>query len=335
MNGRRVDSMIKVTATDVAKLAGVSQSTVSRVFFGDVNVSEKSRQKVMQAAEALGYVPNEFARSLITNQSKLIGIVMKGIENPFYPQVLKQFTEQFKQLGYSVLFIQTNNDEIQKEDIHTLLNYHVAGVVIADATSSLKVIEDFRKHKMPLVLFNRHVPNDMTFSVSTNNSAASEAMTHYLIQKGCKTFAYIAGTKDASTSEERKNGFLRAIQTTSLQYAIHYTDFTYDGGYSIAKKILQQGEVPSAFVVANDVMALGVVDALREQYISVPQQTKVVGFDNIEMASWPGYQLTTWEQPITEMVEQSIQYLLEEIGHYTGKAGKVEVTGQFIERKTT
>ncbi|HWL13630.1 MAG TPA: LacI family DNA-binding transcriptional regulator, partial [Ureibacillus sp.] len=100
-----------ITAWDVAKLAGVSQSSVSRVFFGGAAVSEKTRKKVLAAAEELGYVPNEFARSLITNKTRVIGLVMKGVHNPFYPQVLKEFTTHFKEMGYSILFVHTNNDE--------------------------------------------------------------------------------------------------------------------------------------------------------------------------------------------------------------------------------
>ena len=128
----------RVTANDVAKLAGVSQSSVSRVYFEGASVSKRTREKVLGAAKELGYRPNEFARSFITNQTKIIGLVMKGIQNPFYPQVLKQFTTAFKKLGYSILFVYTNNDEIQKEDIEILLNYNVAGVIITDASLSLK-----------------------------------------------------------------------------------------------------------------------------------------------------------------------------------------------------
>lgn len=140
-----------VNAKDVAKLAGVSQSSVSRVFFDGAKVTEKTRQKVLAAAEELGYRPNEYARSLITNSSKIIGLVMKGVQNPFYPQVLKQFTTSFKKHGYSVLFVHTNNDEIQSEDIDTLLNYNVAGVIITDASMSMNVAEAFQANHIPLV----------------------------------------------------------------------------------------------------------------------------------------------------------------------------------------
>lgn len=324
-----------INAKDVAKLAGVSQSSVSRVFFGGASVSENTRKKVLAAAEELGYSPNEFARSLITNKTRIIGLVMKGVKNPFYPKVLKEFTSHFKKLGYSILFVHTNNDEIQKEDVETLLNYSVAGVIITDATLSLKVTEDFKKNKIPLVLFNRKVEGQHFFTVGTNNLAAGRKIAEYLIQKGCSDMVYISGERNTSTSIEREKGFSEVLEKHQLGYQQYDSDFSYEGGYNTAKMIIQKRKIPSAFFVANDIMALGVLDALRENTIQVPAETKVVGFDNIDMAGWPIYSLTTWEQPISEMVEKTVKYVLAEIDEYTGMTENIEIKGQLIERKTT
>ncbi|MGG0717483.1 LacI family DNA-binding transcriptional regulator [Robertmurraya massiliosenegalensis] len=324
-----------VNAKDVAKLAGVSQSSVSRVFFGGASVSEKTRKKVVAASEELGYVPNEFARSLITNKTRIIGLVMKGVENPFYPQVLKEFTAHFKRLGYSILFVHTNHDEIQKEDVEMLLNYNVAGVIITDATLSLKVTEDFKKNKIPLVLFNRKVEQQEFFYVSTNNLEASRKIAQYLIEKGCSRMVYISGGRDTSTSIEREKGFAEILKKYQVPYEKYDSDYSYEGGYNTAKKIVNKGTVPSAFFVANDIMALGVLDALRENRISIPFETRVIGFDNIDIAAWPIYSLTTWEQPVSQMVEETVKYVISEIEEYTGRSGKVEIEGELIERKTT
>jgi DNA-binding LacI/PurR family transcriptional regulator len=324
-----------VNAKDVAKLAGVSQSSVSRVFFGGAGVSEKTRKNVLAAAEELGYSPNEFARSLITNTTKIIGLVMKGIKNPFYPQVLKEFTTHFKKLGYSILFVHTNNEEIQKEDIEMLLNYNVAGVIITDASLSLRVTEDFKKNKIPLVFFNRKVDKQAFFSVCTNNLEASRQIADYLINKGCSDLVYISGDRNTSTSIEREKGFFEVIKNVHLTYQRYDSDYSYEGGYNTAKTIIKNGNIPSAFFVANDIMALGVLDALRENSILVPSVTKVVGFDNIDMAGWPIYSLTTWEQPISEMVEETVKYVISEIEEYTGRVGNIEIAGKLIVRKTS
>jgi DNA-binding LacI/PurR family transcriptional regulator len=324
-----------INAKDVARLAGVSQSSVSRVFFGGASVSEKTRKKVLAAAEELGYIPNEFARSLITNKSRIIGLVMKGVQNPFYPQVLKEFTTHFKRMGYSILFVHTNNDEIQKEDVDMLLHYNVAGVIITDATLSLKVTEDFKKNQIPLVLFNRKADQQEFYSISTNNLDASRRIAEYLLQKECGDMAYISGSRNTSTSIEREKGFTEVLEKYHIHYQRFESDYSYEGGYETAKELIQNRSIPSAFFVANDIMAFGVLDALRENGIAVPNVTKVVGFDNINMAAWPIYNLTTWEQPVSRMVQETVNYIISEINEYTGLSGNIEIEGKLIERKTT
>ncbi|MET0959914.1 MAG: LacI family DNA-binding transcriptional regulator [Psychrobacillus psychrotolerans] len=325
----------RVTATDVAKLAGVSQSSVSRVYFEGASVSKKTREKVLAAAEQLGYRPNEFARSLITNRTKIIGLVMKGIHNPFYPQVLKQFTTTFKNLGYSILYVDTNNDEIQKEDIEMLLNYKVAGVIITDAILSLSAIEDFKENQIPLVLFNRKIESNEFYSVCCNNLNASKQIAQYLMDQGCLNLVYIGGNANTSTSREREQGFSSILNKTNMTYSKYVSDFSYKGGYNTVKKIIAEGTIPDGFFVANDIMALGALDALRENSTEIPNHTKVIGFDNIEMSSWPNYNLTTWEQPVEEMVLKSVHYLMNEIENYTGFAQNIEINGKLIVRGTT
>lgn len=324
-----------VTARDVAKLAGVSQSSVSRVYFEGATVSEKTRKKVLAAAKEIGYRPNEFARSLITNRTKIIGLVMKGIQNPFYPQVLKEFTTSFKNLGYSILFVYTNNDEIQNDDIEILLNYNVAGVIITDASLSLKATEDFKQYKIPLVLFNRKIDSNEFYSVCCNNLEASKRIAEFLIEKGSLDMVYISGNRDTSTSREREQGFTDILKRNNISFKKYSSNYTYEGGYQTAKEIIKIKNIPSAIFVANDIMALGVIDALRESSISIPSDIKVIGFDNIEMSSWPTYNLTTWEQPINDMVNQTVKYLMVEIEDYTGFAENIEIHGRLIERRTT
>ncbi|WP_158232128.1 LacI family DNA-binding transcriptional regulator [Sporosarcina sp. P20a] len=324
-----------VTAMDVAKLAGVSQSSVSRVYFEGASVSDKTRKRVLEAAAELGYRPNVYARSLITNQSKIIGLVMKSVQNPFYAHVLKRFSSIFKQRGYSILFVSTNNDEIQDEDVETLLNYHVAGVIVTDATMSETVGEEFKKNQIPLVFFNRKPSTDVFHSVSCNNLEAGRSIAHFLVSTGSNELVLVTGNEDTSTSIERERGFCEVLDQQSITYRTYNSDYTYEGGYDTAISLLEENKLPSAIFVANDIMALGVLDALRKHEIQIPEHTRVVGFDNIGMASWPAYDLTTWEQPIEEMIEATVTYLMEEVTSYTGFVQTIEVDGKLIERKTT
>lgn len=324
-----------VTAIDVAKLAGVSQSSVSRVYFEGASVSEKTKKKVLSAAEELGYRPNIHARSLITNRSQIIGLVMKGVQNPFYADVLKRFSTIFKELGYSILFVSTNNDEIQNEDVETLLNYNVAGVIVTDATMSKAVGDEFKKNNIPLVFFNRKPRNNFFYSVCCNNVEAGRSIANFLVSKGATDLVLVTGNEQTSTTIERKKGFCEILDQQQIAYSLYSSDYTYEGGYAAAMSILKENLLPSAFFVANDIMALGLMDALRKHAIKIPEDTLVIGFDNIDMTSWPAYELTTWQQPIDEMIEKTINYLMDEIASYKGLVETIEVEGKLIIRKTT
>lgn len=134
---------------------------------------------------------------------------------------------------------------------------------------------------------------------------------------------------------ERERGFSAVLEKNNVHFKKYASDYTYEGGYKTAKKIIAKKQIPAGFFVANDIMALGVVDALRESSIVIPTETKVIGFDNIEMTAWPTYNLTTWEQPITEMVERTVKYLMAEIVEFSGYTENVEINGGLIVRKTT
>lgn len=324
-----------VTAMDVAKLAGVSQSSVSRVYFEGASVSDKTRKRVLEAAAELGYRPNVYARSLITNQSKIIGLVMKNVQNPFYAHVLKRFSSIFKQQGYSILFVSTNNDEIQDEDVETLLNYNVAGVIVTDATMSQEVGEEFKKSHIPIVFFNRKPRNNVYHSISCNNLQAGRSIAQFLLATGSTELALVTGNEDTSTSIERKKGFCEILDQQNIPLRTYNSDYTYEGGYNTAMSILEENQLPSAIFVANDIMALGLLDAFRKYKVLIPEHTRVIGFDNIAMTSWPAYELTTWEQPIEEMIEKTVTYLMDEVQSYTGLVRTIEVDGKLVERKTT
>lgn len=300
----------QITAHEVAKLAGVSQSSVSRVFTKGASVSEKTREKVLKAAEQLGYRPNEYARSLITRKSSLIGLVMKSVSNPFYPHAVKKFTSELKKLGYSVLLIDTDDVELQMQDIDALLSYHVAGVVIMDATASFQTAEMLRRFRIPAVLFNRVVPAAGLHSVSCENESAAREIARLLIDRGCESFTYVGGREGASTHIERMRGFTGELNDKGFTCNVMTGDFTHASGYRAALKMIETNRITDAVFAANDIMAYGIFDAFRERGIRVPEQVKLMGFDDIEMSSWPAYNLSTFVQPVDRMVTLAIELLL-------------------------
>ncbi|MDF2681893.1 MAG: LacI family transcriptional regulator [Brevibacillus sp.] len=324
-----------VNAMEVARLAKVSQSTVSRVFTPGSNVSEKTKKKVLEVAKDLGYRPNALARGLIMNKTNMVGLAMRDIENPFYHEVLGKFTKGLRDKGYHVLFVYTENDEIQQEEISQFLEYNVEGVIVTDAYLSSKVVSQLHENNIPVILFNRYSKDIPCYSVSCDNYAAAQQIAKYLYEQGYQKMAYITGRMNTSTSQDRQSGFCDFLQEKGLVPMIEEGDFTYERAYEATLRLLQQGDRPDVIFGANDITALGALDAAKAMKLSVPDDIAIVGFDNIKMSSWPSHELTTWEQPVDQMIKLTIDTLLNEMKSNNVEPASKLVSGQLIERGTT
>lgn len=325
----------KVTAMDVARLAGVSQSSVSRAFSKNTSISSKKKQLILETAEKLGYQPNAIARGLITNQSRIIGIVMRDIENPFYPEILKLFHEMLANKGYQVMFIHSRNDEIQEDEVHHLIEYSVEGIIITDALLTSKAVEKFSRNGISVVLFNRYATHTKSNAVVCDNFVAGKEIGQYLLKKGHKHLAFISGHENTSTSIDRQLGFAESLKESGIDsFLIENGKYTYEGGFNAAKNLLAQKKRIDAIFVANDISAFGAMDYLKKQSISIPEEISVIGFDNVKMANWPSYSLTTWHQPINEMVEATIQFLFKLIDGSLDQSQIKTVEGHLVERNS-
>ncbi len=322
-----------VSAKDVAKLANVSQSTVSRVFTPGASVSEKVRRKVLEVAEELNYRPNALARGLINKKTNIVGLAMKDIQNPFYHEVLGMFSMKLREKGYNVLFVYTKNEEIQQEEINHFLEYNVEGIIITDALLSSNVVAKIHDNNIPITLFNRYHKDIPCNSVSSDNINASKEIASYFYEQGYRDIVYITGKINTSTNKDRQKGFIEYLKEKKIEVTILEGNYTYEKSYYLTKKMIENGHRPEAIFGANDITAIGALDALREKNISVPEETAVIGFDNIKMASWPSYMLSTWVQPIEEMVDEAIHLLLNNDRVNSPKA--VKLKGKFIHRNTT
>lgn len=319
------------SAMDVAKAANVSQSTVSRVFTPGASVSEKKRKKVLQAAEELNYRPNALARGLITKKTRMVGLAMKDIQNPFYHEVLGMFTKKLRKKGYTVLFVYTENEEIQQEEINHFLEYNVEGIIVTDALLSSKVVAKLQHNHIPVTLFNRYDKSVKCNSVCCDNTNAASEIATYMYESGCRDIVFITGKINTSTSRDRQHGFTAELKNRGLQPTIVEGDYTYETAFDVTTTMIKNGNVPEAIFGANDITALGALDALKVKGVNVPDQTMVIGFDDIKMASWPSYSLSTWAQPIEQMIDQSVHLLLT--NREDTKA--IFLKGKFIPRQTT
>lgn len=323
----------RITSHEVAHKAGVSQSTVSRAFSGDERLSKATRERVLKIARDLGYHPNAIARSLITQRTQIIGIVASYMSNPFFPVVLQAFTQRLHDLGWKVLLFTAGTSEDVDELLPEVMAYQVDGLIIVTASLSSKMTGEVLKRGTPVVLFNRYSPGSGASAVVCANYEGGRMVADTLLDAGHKLLAYITGRPDTSTNVDRQRGFLERLAERGYKSCkVEPGNFTYQGGFDGASRLLQSAKRPDAIFCANDITALGALDAARKLSIKVPDELSVIGFDDISMAQWAAYELTTVRQPIEEMIEASVGLLLQRVEDMTLESVLKFIPGTLVKR---
>ena len=302
----------KVTSIDVAKRAGVSQSTVSRVFSNNSpKVADKSRERVLQAARELGYQPNAIARMMSTRQTNIVGIVMATITSPFYPFVLEKFLQQLQAIDRQALVFTASDNQSVDDILPMVLQYQVDALIVTSATLSSDMAARYVRSGTPIFLFNRSVSDANVSAVCADNVGGARLIADVLIDTGHERLAFIAGIENTSTTQDRQHGFLERLREHGYDHwQIAHGHYTYESGYTAAAQLLQGETVPDAMFCANDIMAIGAIDAVRANGLRVPEDVSVVGFDDIPMAAWGAYQLTTVSQEVDAMIDKTIELML-------------------------
>lgn len=309
-----------ITSRDVAAHAGVSQSAVSRCFTPGASIASDTRERVLKAAAELGYRPNVHARNLITGRTRIVGVVLAHLDNLFYPRFLQGLTEGLQDQGMQVLLFVADGRH-QAELMEQLLNYRVDGIVLAATTLNAELAQACTAAGIPVVLFNRVAAHDLDrafHSVQTDQEAGVAELTRLLVERGHQRIAYLAGSLESSTNQARERG-CRAALATAGQALFAYGLGDYNEACA-AEQVRQWftshgaarplNDCPDAIVAADDQMALIAIDTLRHELrLHVPEQVSVVGFDDVPQAAWPSYDLTTYAQPLPEMIEAVLQLL--------------------------
>lgn len=328
----------KVTSNDVARLAGVSQSAVSRFFTPGTSVSKRTAEKIKAAADQLGYRPNVLARSLITGKSHIIGLVVAYLENYFYPDVVERLSRSLQDQGYHVLvFISSLDADKVEETTQEILDYQVDGIVLASANMSSELAARCHASGIPIVLFNRLQDDERLSAVASNNVGGGRLLARHLIETGRRKLAYIAGFEGASTQRDRERGFLEGLAEGGLQlFARDVGNFRYEEAQAAARRLFSGEQRPDAVFVCNDHMAFAVMDVLRfELGLNIPGDVSVVGFDDVPLARWPAYNLTTIRQNVDHMVAETVNILLTAIEERDTPARRVSLDGELIVRGST
>ncbi|MEC8643576.1 MAG: LacI family DNA-binding transcriptional regulator [Pseudomonadota bacterium] len=329
--------MARETATsmDVARHAGVSQSAVSRVFTPGASVSREMVDRVRASAEELGYRPNILARSMITGRSRLIGLVVAYLDNQFYPEILEKLSTRLQEQGYHVLVFMAqqtagNIDAVLQE----ILDYQVDGIVLASVGISSPLAERCDAAGIPVVLFNRGQKDNRFSTITSDNFGGGRALADFLIAGGHERIAYIAGWEGASTQRDREAGFLAGLAAHGRDlFARGVGNFQSEVAAAAAVEMFSDAERPDAVFVANDHMAFAVMDVLRHRLgLRVPEDVSVVGFDDVQLAAWPSFNLTTIRQPSGRMVEATVAALIDKIEGGDRAPRQVRVDARLIVR---
>ncbi len=324
----------KVTSMEVARLAGVSQSAVSRVFTPGASASKKTIEKVRKAAEELGYRPNVLARAVVSGKSRIIGLVVAYLNNQFYPEALERLTNSLQERGYHVLIFMASHQAGNIDNvIEEILDFQVDGIIAASVALSSDLSDRCRTAGVPMVLFNRAQDDTSMSSVTSDNVAGGRKAAEFLLAGEHKKIGYIAGWEGASTQRDREAGFVAALKEAGV--SLHGREI----GNFVAEEARQatlrmfESDPPDAVFVANDHMAVSVMDTLRfELGLTVPGDVSVIGYDDVTVASWPAYNLTTIRQPANRMVAETVDILLRKIEDSSALPRRVEIDGPLIVR---
>lgn len=302
----------RVTSYCVAEEAGVSQSAVSRAHNPGGSVSKKTKEKVFAAAKKLGYRPNAIARSLINKRSNMIGIVMADVTNPFYPAVLDLLVTKLQDVDLRPMILMASRDQQVDDLLPQLLEYQIDGLIITSATLSSSMADTCSEMGVPVVLFNRSVPNSSCSSIGCDNVGAARQVAQLFLDNKYSRIAYMAGVEDTSTNKDRQQGFYETLTEQGIEPQYVVGHYTYDGGFQAALALAEEGQYPRAIFCANDMMAMGAMDAIRYHLkLSIPKDVAVVGFDDIDNAHWPVYNLTTVKPSVERMVQRTVDNLVE------------------------
>lgn len=310
---------VRATSYDVAHLAGVSQSAVSRVFRTGGSVSPATRAKVERAAAELGYAPSQIARSLITQRSRLVGVVMTELTARNYPDLLHLLGQEIQGTGNRMLLCAVPNDAAAAAGATDLLAFGVDGVV-SSASLPGATLEACVRQAVPVVLYNRNPENALVSAVACDHGIAMASLAAHLVAGGLGVAAFVAGPRGAPVSADRLAalGDALALHGHALGQ-VHHADYSYAGGRALAAAEWAGGLHPATVVCANDAMALGVLDALRfDLGLRVPEDVAVAGFDDVPQASWPTYRLTTLRQPVHRLTRTALRLLAEQMAGVEG-----------------
>ncbi len=319
----------------VAEIAGVSPSTVSRVMNGTAKVDEEKKKRVLKAIEEIGFIPNELARALLKKTSKIIGVIIPNIENPFFSELAKSIEEEAYYNGYKILLCNSNNNtEKEKMNIQMLNQINADGIIIM-TNSELVTNNIINECQIPIVMVDRKLPGgDEIANIQSDNYKGGKIATEHLIQCGCKNIVCIRNELEYDSGKQRYNGYRDICEEYGIKEQYIDCKYDYEEGLKAAKMLIKKYPDVDGIIACNDMVAISTYKVLTEAGYRVPDMVQIVGFDNITFSWLCTPEFTTIHQPIKDMGKLAVEIIMKKIkGEAFNKENIFDVN--LIKRQTT
>lgn len=308
---KRKEAAETVTALDVARAAGVSQSTVSRVFSPQSGITPRKKEYILEVARKMGYHPNALARGLTMNRSYIVAMVGIGQNDPFYSHLLAGMLNSLQQNGLQMLIFNYYEGGQLEGIVEKFYQYNVDGIILTSSALKEEDVCKIVKTGKPVVLMNRILPDTGAKAICCDNTDGVRKILEHFLETGRRNIGLLGGPESSYTASDRTNAFLRELEAKGMEPKcfVRAEALTHASGESAMKRLLAgQGPLDAVFCT-NDLLALGAVDAARGLGFSVPEQIAIAGFDGDMSADWSPYRLTTVQQPVEKLIEASISTL--------------------------
>ena len=334
----------KITIKDIARMANVSHTTVSRALNNKSRIRNETKEKILSIARTLNYQPNFIARSLVMKRTKTLGLVITTIVNPFYNELAQGIEVTARDLGYNIIFCSTHSDlSTEKQYINMLRSKGVDGIIFSSAHMGDPNIVALAEEAFPIILVNRRtyhpIVREKVDYVGVDNILGGFLAVEHLIRLGHQRIGMIGGSSESSVGLERLEGGKNALGAYHLEQRHDYFlegDFLKESGYQGGKRFLKMAEPPTAIFASNDYMALGAYQVIVEEGLRIPEDIALIGFNDIEFTAMKGIELTTIGQKKYEMGALAVKILVEKIerGESEPSTKEIFLKPELIIRKT-
>nr|WP_205825197.1 LacI family DNA-binding transcriptional regulator [Bacillus sp. RO1] len=324
------------TIKDVAKLAGVAVSTASYALNNVNKVSPATMKKVQEAARELNYMKNGFASDLKRTKTNTIALILRDLSGPFYSELIKGVQEVTTAHGYDLIACSSVGGT-QSTAAKFLKEKRVDGAIILAHNITNDIVLESAREGFPIVVLDRKIDHEFVYQVEVDNFHGGYAATEYLINKGYREVGYVSGPMNSHDNQMRFDGYMAALREHGIQYQNKWKlsgDFTREGGYRATKMLIAQRQLPEAIFYANDEMAIGGLQAFKENKISVPDDISIIGYDDIQMAEYVNPPLTTVRQPKYEVGALAVHVVFQALAKEDTVENYYNLSTEIVERKS-